>query len=66
MFFEKKFDPCPKCGGYAVVDCLMQSCYGDEKIDVRCMQCGLRMKYEYNALEPIHIRVTWSYDTECG
>lgn len=66
MLLEEKFGPCPKCGGHAIVDCLMQSCYGDEQIDVRCMKCGLRMKYEYNAFEMLPIRVTWSYDAEWG
>lgn len=66
MLLEGKFDPCPKCSGHAIVDCIMQSFNGDENIDVRCMKCGLRMKYEYNAFEILPVRVTWSYDAERG
>ena len=57
---KEKLGPCPKCGGYAVVDRFAESPRRYE-VSVRCMRCGLAMDYDCDILEDIPVRVTWSY-----
>lgn len=67
MDFYKELGPCPRCGGDPVID--MYCCYvdGGEGITIRCMKCGLTMKYDtenaYAVGSWIKLaqNVSWSY-----
>lgn len=57
-----KLDPCPRCGGPAIINSHIWWVDGDESITVKCLKCGLSLDYSSSKCWP-RTSVKWDYDT---